>query len=212
MKAGDEDQKERFELTNEMKDTMTTPQSDGSKCTVNTSHGNQLQRKRQDTVNLTATQHMVLKETKATKADHPVWRHELWDFDELFEGGEDWWLDISDDEESVGGISYAQEIKDCNNQEVLRVRETFQQWMTAGKPDTAESNTGFPNYLDLLILPEAKIRVTERDLGILIQEARMDKDEDLAEYISKHRAQTRRYHRVHLLITTEVYRVHRMED
>jgi hypothetical protein len=78
------------------------------------------------------------------KADHPVWWHELWDFDELFEGGEDWWLDISDDEESVGGISYAQEIKDCNNQEVLRVRETFQQWMTAGKPDTAESNTGFP--------------------------------------------------------------------
>jgi hypothetical protein len=40
----------------------------------------------------------------------------------------------------------------------------------------------------------------------------MDKDEDLAEYISKHRAQTRRYHRVHQLITTEVYRVHRMED
>jgi hypothetical protein len=86
--------------------------------------------------------------------------------------------------------------------------------MTAGKPDTAESNSGFPDYYDLLYLPEGKIMVTERDLGILMQEARMDKDEDLTEYISKHRAQTRQwqYQRVHLLITTEFYRVYRMGD
>jgi hypothetical protein len=37
---------------------------------------------------------MVLKEIKAIKADDPVWRHEPWDFDELFEGEEAWWLDI----------------------------------------------------------------------------------------------------------------------
>jgi hypothetical protein len=161
---------------------------------------------------LTATQHMVLKEVKALKAEHPVWRHEPWDFDDFFEGEADWCFDLSEEEESVGGISFSQGIQENNDPEVLRIREAFQQWKTTGKPDTEDGNTGFPDYYDMLYLPEGKIAVTERDLGILVQEAELDKDEDLAEYIKKHRAQTQRYHRFHLLIETEMYRAYRKED
>jgi hypothetical protein len=119
---------------------------------------------------------------------------------------------LSEEEESVGGISFSQKIQDGNDHEVLRIREAFHQWKTTGKPDIEDGNTGFPDYYDMLFLPEGQITITEKDLGILIQEAKIDKDEDLAEYIHKHKAQTRRYHRFHLLIETEMYRAYRKED